>query len=58
MVKRLSRIPRTNVELPDEVMAAFRQALKLRDHRERQVEDGERCPGIGGCESVLLIARV
>ena len=51
MVKRLSRIPRTNVELPDEVMAAFRQALKIRDHRERQLEDGERCPGIGGCET-------
>ena len=51
MVKRLSRIPRTNVELPDEVMAAFRQALKIRDHRERQLEDGERCPGLGGCET-------
>ena len=49
MVKRLSRIPRTNVELPDEVVDAFRQALKLRDHRERQLEDGERCAGIGGC---------
>jgi Arc/MetJ family transcription regulator len=34
MVKRLSRIPRTNVEFPDEVMAAFMQALKGRDHRE------------------------
>ena len=50
MVKRLSRIPRTSVDLPDEVMAAFRQALKNRDHRERQLEDGDRCPGIGGCE--------
>src|SRR4029077_4142992 len=58
MVKRLSRIPRTNVELPDEVMAAFRQALKIRDHRERQLADGSYCPGIGACETCDEYERV
>ena len=37
--------------LPDEVIEAFKQALKLRSHRERQLEDGSRCPGAGRCET-------
>ena len=50
MVPRLSRVPRIDVEIPDEVAAAFRQALKLRDHREYQIADSKYCLGVGLCE--------
>ena len=49
MVKRISSIPRIHAEIPDGVAAAFKQALKLRDHREAQIADGKHCPGVGGC---------
>src|ERR1043166_7646217 len=45
MVKRWSSIPRVNVELAD----AFRQALKSREHRERQRADFRCCRGLGLC---------
>jgi hypothetical protein len=37
--------------LPDEVIGAFRQALKLREHREAQIADGDYCPGAGKCQT-------
>ena len=37
--------------LPDAVIEAFKQALKLRGHREAQLEDGSRCPGAGECQT-------
>ena len=49
MVKRWSSIPRVNVELADEVVDAFRQALKSREHRERQLADFRCCRGLGLC---------
>ena len=50
MVPRLSRIPKIGVEIPDEVAAAFKQALKIRDHREYQIADSKHCLGVGLCE--------
>src|SRR5262245_9185910 len=50
MVKRSSNIPRIRAELSDEVAQAFKQALKLREHRETQLADGEACKGVGRCE--------
>jgi hypothetical protein len=50
MVKRKSSIPRIRSELSKEVATAFRQALKLRDHRETQLADDKACKGIGPCE--------
>jgi len=37
--------------LPDEVIDAFRQALKLREHRETQIANHKHCPGAGRCET-------
>jgi hypothetical protein len=37
--------------LPDEVLEAFKQALKLRAHREDEIADGKQCKGIGQCET-------
>ena len=50
MVKRSSSIPRARADLSEAVAASFRQALKLRDHREAQIADGKRCKGVGLCE--------
>ena len=50
MVKRTSSIPRTREELPDEVAQAFKQALKIRNHREGEIADDKRCKGAGLCE--------
>jgi hypothetical protein len=41
---------RVHAEFTDEVAQAFRQALKLRAHREAQLADDRRCPGAGKCE--------
>lgn len=49
MAKGWSSIPRVNVELADEVVDAFRQALKSREHRERQLADFRCCRGLGPC---------
>jgi hypothetical protein len=52
MVKRSSSIPRrSHAEIPDEVAQAFKQALKIRDHREAQLADGEHCRGVGLCQT-------
>ena len=50
MVKRSSGIPRIRAELSEETAQTFRQALKIRDHREAQLADGEHCQGVGLCE--------
>jgi hypothetical protein len=50
MVKRSSRIPRVHAEITNEAAQAFRQALKLRDHRETQLADDKQCKGVGLCE--------
>ncbi|MEZ0282585.1 hypothetical protein [Methyloceanibacter sp.] len=49
MVKR-SSVPRIRSDISEEVATAFRQALKLRDHREAQLADSKHCPGVGRCE--------
>jgi hypothetical protein len=51
MVKRTSNIPRTRAEIPEEVATAFKQALKVRDHRETQLADAEHCRGVGLCSA-------
>jgi hypothetical protein len=50
MVKRSSRIPRINAEISEEAAQAFKQALKIRDHREAQLADDKHCKGVGLCE--------
>jgi hypothetical protein len=50
MVKRSSSIPRIRAEMSDEVATAFRQALKIRNHREEQLADDKHCKGVGLCE--------
>jgi hypothetical protein len=50
MVKRSSSIPRIHVELAKETAQAFKQALKMRDHREDEIADGKQCKGVGLCE--------
>jgi hypothetical protein len=50
MVKRSSRIPRIRAELDEETARAFKQALKLRDHREEQLANDKYCRGVGLCE--------
>ena len=50
MVKRSSRIPRIRAELSEETAQAFKQALKLRNHREEQLADDKHCKGVGLCE--------
>src|SRR4029453_3429129 len=49
MVKRWSSIPRVNVELAEEVVDPFREALKSREPRERQLADFRCCRGLGLC---------
>ena len=51
MVPRLSRVPKVGAAIADEVATAFRQALGIRDHREDELADGNRCLGIGLCET-------
>ena len=50
MVKRSSRIPRINAEISEEAAQAFKQALKIRGHREAQLADDKHCRGVGLCE--------
>jgi len=50
MVKRTSGIPRIRSELDEETAQAFKQALKLRNHREAQLADDKCCKGVGRCE--------
>jgi hypothetical protein len=42
---------RVHAEINDEAAQAFRQALKIREHRESQLADGERCTGVGLCQT-------
>jgi hypothetical protein len=52
MGKRSSSIPRrSHADITDEVAQAFKKALKIRDHREAQLADGEHCQGIGFCQT-------
>ena len=37
-------------EISDEAAQAFKQALKIRDHRETQLADDKHCKGVGRCE--------
>jgi len=50
MVKRSSRIPRIHAELSEETAQAFKQALRIRAHREDEIADGKQCKGVGRCE--------
>jgi len=50
MVKRRSSIPRVRAELDEETAQAFKEALKLRGHREDELADAKQCKGIGQCE--------
>jgi hypothetical protein len=50
MVKRKSSIPRIRSELSEEVATAFKQALKLRNHRETQLANDKHCKGVGRCK--------
>jgi hypothetical protein len=50
MVKRSSSIPRIRAELDEETAQAFKQALKIRDHREEQLANDKACKGVGRCE--------
>jgi hypothetical protein len=51
MIKRSSSIPRIRAELAEETAQAFKQALKLRDHREAQLANDKHCRGVGLCET-------
>jgi hypothetical protein len=50
VVKRSSSIPRIRADLSGETAQAFKQALKLRAHREAQLADDKHCRGVGLCE--------
>jgi hypothetical protein len=41
---------RVHAEITNEAAQAFKQALKLRDHREAQLADDKHCRGVGLCE--------
>jgi hypothetical protein len=41
---------RVHADISGEVAQAFRQALKIRDHREAQLADDKHCRGVGLCE--------
>ena len=52
MVKRISRIPRIYAEISEEVATAFKQALKVREHREAQLADGRTAVVSAGARPV------
>jgi hypothetical protein len=51
MVKRSSIPRRMDAEFSDEVAHAFKEALKIRDHRETHLADDKHCQGIGLCQT-------
>jgi len=42
---------RVHADINAEAAQAFKQALKIRGHREAQLADGEHCKGVGQCQT-------